>query len=164
MMLVRFDSIKNITIVVCTLLLAIIFTSCNTSENKVIASLGRYEKREYFSYGDFQDYTDYGKYYYTSARVLNNNYLKKIEDTDLEEINTCLDDFEKWIEIIEEEDSSSDVVVNYDFDRTSIDSEDYFYIDSEEHTWSDGRTSLTSYNIYLFDSQTSILYFFHNNI
>ena len=44
------------------------------------------------------------------------------------------------------------------------DTEDYFYIYSEEHTWSDGHTSLVRYNIYLFDTQTQVLYYFHHNI
>ena len=42
--------------------------------------------------------------------------------------------------------------------------EDYIYVDSEEHTWDDGYTRLVRYNIYFFDTQTQVLYYFHNNI
>lgn len=150
-------------VLVCVVFL-LSFSSCAAPEDEVIASLGEYEKHEFFTSGGFQDYTDYAKYYYASAKAAGNTFLKKIQETDLEVINTYLDDFEGWIETIKRSESSNEVVVNYDFARNSIDMEDYFYIDSEEHTWSDGHTSLVRYNIYLFDSQTSVLYYFHNNI
>jgi hypothetical protein len=118
----------------------------------------------FYTSGGFQDYTDYAKYYYASSVVAENQYLKQIQDTDFDIINKHLDDFEDWIEIERKSDPSCEVVVNYDFDRNIIDIEDYIYIDSEEHTWSDGHTSLVSYNIYFFDTQTQILYYFHNNI
>ena len=75
-----------------------------------------------------------------------------------------MDDFENWIETIQDGEPSNEVVINYDFDREIIDEENYIYIDSEEHTWSDGRTLLVKYNIYLFDTQAQILYYFHNNM
>lgn len=133
-------------------------------EDKVISSLGEYKKHEYFTSGGFQDYTDYAKYYYTSANITENRYFEKIEENDFETINIHLDDFEKWIEAHKRSDASNEVVVNYDFNREIIDINDYIYIDSEEHTWSDGHTSLVNYNIYFFDTETSILYYFHSNI
>ena len=155
---------KRIMATVCLLILVLSFASCAAPEDKVIASLGEYEKNEFFTSGGFQDYTDYAKYFFTSANVVENKYLNKIQETDFAIINTHLDDFEGWIETIKDSEPSSEVVVNYDFDREIIDTEDYFYIDSEEHTWSNGHTSLVRYNIYLFDSQTQVLYYFHNNI
>lgn len=155
---------KQIAAVLACVVFLLSITSCAVPEDKVIASLGKYEKHEFFSSGGFQDYTDYAKYYYTTAKVADNKYLKKIQETDLDIINTHLDDFEGWIETIKRTDASNEVVVNYDFDRGIIDAEDYFYIDSEEHTWDDGHTSLVKYNIYLFDTQTQVLYYFHNNI
>lgn len=133
-------------------------------KDDVVTSLGKYNNRDFFTSGGFQDYTDYAKYYYTSTKVTENTYLKKIQETDFETINKHLDDFEVWIGTIKNSEPSNEVVLNYDFARCIIDSEDYFYIDSEEHTWSDGHTSLVRYNIYLFDTQTQILYYFHNNI
>lgn len=142
----------------------LLFTACAAPEDDVVASLGKYDDRDFFTSGGFQDYTDYAKYYFTSAKVTENKHLKKVQETDFETINTHLDDFEGWIEAIRNSEPSNEVVVNYDFDRGIIDTEDLFYIDSEEHTWSDGHTSLVRYNIYLFDSQTQVLYYFHNNI
>ena len=150
-------------VLVCVVLLLSI-TSCTVFEDKVIASLGEYEKEEFFTSGGFQDYTDYAKYYYTSVDFENNKYFKKVKETDFTAIHTHLDDFENWIESIGDSVPSNEVVVNYDFDRGIVDTEDYFYIDSEEHTWDDGSTSLVKYNVYLFDTQTQVLYYFHNNI
>ena len=155
---------KKIAVVLVCILLLLSISSCAVPEDKVIASLGEYEKKEFFTSGGFQDYTDYAKIFYSSANVMENKYLKKIQETDFTIINTHLDDFEGWIESIKDGEPSSEVVVNYDFDREIIDTEDYFYIDSEEHTWSNGYTSLVRYNIYLFDTQTQVLYYFHNNI
>ena len=155
---------KQIALVLVCVVLLLSISSCAVPEDAVIASLGKYEKNEFFTSGGFQDYTDYAKYYFTSANIVENKYLNKVQETDFDIINTHLDDFEEWIETIKDSEPSSEVVVNYDFNRKIIDTEDYLYIDSEEHTWSDGHTSLVRYNIYLFDTQTQVLYYFHNNI
>jgi hypothetical protein len=50
-------------------------------------------------------------------------------------------------------------VQNYHFDRNILDTEDYFYIYNhyeEKPYW--------NYDLWLFDSQTNVLYYFHNNI
>ena len=150
-------------VLVCVVLLLSI-TSCAVFEDKVIASLGEYDKEDFFTSGGFQDYTDYAKYYYTSIDMEGNKYFKKVTESDFTAINTHLDDFESWIENIRDGEPSNEVAVHYDFDRSIIDTEDYLYIDSEEHTWDDGSTSLVRYNVYLFDTQTQVLYYFHNNI
>ena len=155
---------KQIAVVLVCVVFLLSISSCAVPEDKVIASLGKYEKYEFFTSGGFQDYTDYAKYFFSSANVVENKYLNKIQETDYAIINTHLDDFEGWIETIKDIEPSSEVIVNYDFDREIIDVEDYFYIDSEELTWSDGYTSLVRYNVYLFDTQTQVLYYFHNNI
>lgn len=155
---------KNIAGVLVCVVFLLTIASCAVPEDKVIASLGKYNEEKYFTSGGFQDYTDYAKYYFTSANVEDNKYLNKIQETDFAVINTHLDDFEGWIAAIKDSEPSSEVVVNYDFDREIIDIEDYFYIYSKEYTWSDGLTSLINYNIYLFDTQTQVLYYFHNNI
>ncbi len=155
---------KRIITVAIVCILVLSFTACEAPENEVVASLGEYDNREFFTSGGFQDYTDYAKYYYSSAQVTDNNYFKKIQETDLETIYTHLDDFEGWIDTIKTSDASNEVAKNYCFDRVIIDTGDYFYIDSEEKTWNDGHTSLVSYDIYLLDSQSQILYYFHNNI
>lgn len=156
--------LKKIIVSVWIFILVLSVASCTVPEDPVIASLGEYKNRVFYSSGGFQDYTDYAKYYYTSSEVVESKYFKKIQNTDFDTINKHLDDFEGWIETIRNSEASNEVVLNYDFDREIIDIEDYIYIDSEEHTWSDGHTSLVNYNIYFFDTQTQVLYYFHNNI
>ena len=139
-------------------------TACGMQTDRVVASVGEYENYDFYTSGGFQDYTDYGKYYFTTSSLAGNPYLKRIQETDLDAINKHLDDFEKWIETMKDNDPSREIVVNYDFDRGTVDLEDYFYIDSEEWELETGHTLLTNYNIYFFDSQTQVLYYFHNNI
>ena len=133
-------------------------------QDEVLNSLGEYKSREYYSSGGFQDFTDYAKYRYDIVEPDGNPHFEKIQESDLPEIYRHLDDFEEWIATIGTNDATNEVVVHYDFDRALIDLEDFFYLYSEEHTWSEGYTSLVNYNLYFFDSQTSVLYYFHNNI
>ena len=107
---------KIAAVLVCVVLLVSV-SSCVVPEDKVTISLGGYEKKEFYTSGGFQDYTDYAKYYFSSANVTQNKYLHKIQETDFAVINKHLDDFEGWIETIKNSDPSSEVVVNYDFDR-----------------------------------------------
>ena len=155
---------KVFALIVVVLILTISLSECVSPENQVINSLGEYKSYEFYIEGAFQDYTDYAKYYYDSVDFSNNEYFTKIEQSDIDVLNDHLDDFESWIETYREGDASRDIVVNYDFDRSFIDSADYLYINSEKHTWDDGYTSLVNYDVYFFDTQTNTLYYFHNNI
>ncbi len=143
--------------------LVLSLSSCATYEDEVLSSLGEYKDHVFYSEGAFQDFTDYGKYYYDSVDFSGNEYFSKIQPNDLEDLNEHLDDFERWIETFREGDASREIVVNYDFDRSIIDSEDYFYLESEEDMF-DGVLFLVNYDLYFFDSQTNTLYFFHNNV
>jgi hypothetical protein len=150
---------------ICFFAVVISLSACKAPEDKVLMSLGEYKNNEYYTEGEFQDYTDYAKYYYDFVDFTENEYFNKIREADLTKINEHLADFELWIEIYRENDSSLEIVVNYDFDRSIIDSEDYIYIDSEKITTTgdDGTTTLANYDIYFYDTQTQILYYFHNN-
>ena len=155
---------KKLLFILISVLLISSFTACEAPKNKVLVSLGEYNDYVFYSEGGFQDYTDYAKYYYTSVNIEENEYLTKIQEADFAEIDKHLNDFENWIKNFKDKDNSLELVVNYDFNRNIIDVEDYIYIHSEEHTWDDGFTSLVSYDIYFFDTQTLTLYYFHNNI
>ena len=158
------NNLKKITMAVFAFITAIFLVSCAMPKDKVISSLGEYEDHVFFTWGEFQDYTDYAKYYYNCSEVDNNQYLKRMQESDFAIFNRHLDDFEAWIEILKDGDASREIVVNYDFVRAIMDTEDYIYIDSEEKTRSDGKTTFIKYNIYFFDAQTQILYYFHNNL
>lgn len=146
------------------ILIIILLTSFVAPKDQVLNSLGKYDQSEYYSEGGFQDYTDYAKYYFASVEIDGNEYFNRIQDSDIEVLNEHLDNFESWIKVYREGDSSREIVVNYDFDRALIDNEDYIYINSEKHEWDDGFVSLVNYDVYFFDSQTKTLYYFHNNI
>ena len=60
---------KQIVVVLVCVIFLLSITSCAAPEDKVIASLGGYEKKEFFTSGGFQDYTDYAEYYFTSANA-----------------------------------------------------------------------------------------------
>ena len=155
---------KKLIVFCCLLVLILSLTAWLAPEDPVIASLGEYDTSAFYSDGEFQDYTFYGKYDYSYAKIRSNDYFAKIESSDLPVIREHLDDFGGWVELIGEDAPSSELVVNYDFNPAIIDTEDYFYIESEKHTWSSGQASLVNYDLYFFDAQTLSLYYFHNNI
>lgn len=163
-----FNFIKKPMICSCLIAVVLSFSACKVPEDKVLISLGEYKNCVYYTQGEFQDYTDYAKYYYESVDFTENAFFTKIKDSDLTKINEHLDDFESWIETYRKNDDSQEIVVNFDFNRTIIDNEDYIYIDSEKMTttWDNGTTTTTlvNYDVYFFDTQTQILYYFHNNI
>ena len=155
--------IRSTAIILSLIILISTLSSCTAPEDKVLISLGEYKSREFYTEGAFQDYTDYAKYYYDSVNFTDNEYFSKIGQADIDVLNEHLDDFESWIKTYREGDASREIVVNYDFDRSLIDCEDYLYIDSEKHT-DNGCTVFVYYHIYFFDTQTNTLYYFHNNI
>jgi hypothetical protein len=145
-------------------ILLLLLSSCVFWEDEVLNSLGEYTNREFYTEGDFQDYTDYAKYSYRSVDFTDNKYFKKIQPADFSVINKHLDNFEDWIETFRRSGPDRELVVHYDFDRSLIDCDDYLYIESEEHTWDSGTKALIRYDIYFFDTQSNTLFFFHNNI
>ena len=156
---------KTFTLLAVVLILAISLSACTAPENKVLNSLGEYKSHEFYTEGAFQDYTDYAKYYYAQVDFADNEYFYKIGQADIDVLNEHLDDFESWIKTYREGDASREIVVNYDFNRSLIDNEDYLYIESEQYDpWNDGNMVFASYDIYFFDIQTNTLYYFHNNI
>lgn len=157
---------KTLSLILTALLLALVLSACTAPEDKALNSLGEYKSYEYYIEGVFQDFTCYAKYYYDSVDFTNNEYFSKIGSSDMDVLNEHLDDFESWIETYRKDYASCEIVINYDFDRSIIDSEDYLYIESKQYNdpWNDGNMVFASYNIYFFDIQTNTLYYFHNNI
>ena len=127
-------------------------------------SIGKYTRHEWYTSGVFQDYTNYGKFYYDTVDFAQNRYFQKITSSDMITLQEHLDDYEGWIELCRKDDASDEVAVHYDFDRSLIDCEDYLYLESELRTRSDGSTFLVNYNIHFFDTQSNTLYYFHSNI
>lgn len=144
-------------------LLALIFSlnACGwqSRQDPVLASLGRYEAKEFYTSGGFQDYTDFAKYTYSSTDLEDNPYFAPVSSADRDTLELFLDDFENWIESIRWSDPGNEVVVNYAFDRSIIDTGDYFYIYQDED-----YPKFGCYDIWFLDAQTGVLYYFHSNI
>ena len=149
-------------------LLAVLLALSSCAETRydaVALSLGQYENMEYYTDGGFQDHTDYAKYTYSSPTLADNKYLVRLDKQCIERLNGYLDDFEKWVDLIREGNPKSEIVENYDFDRSTIDDGDCYYIGGRySETLSDIDFNYQSrYDIYFFDIQTNTLYYFHNN-
>lgn len=155
---------KLITLVILILLLLFSIATCAVPENDVIKSLEEYDRSEEYCEGAFQDYTDYNKYYFSSANLENNKYFSKVTEDDIAAFNEHLDDFESWIDTYRSGDPQREIVVNYDFDRSCIDTDDYYYISSEKIDLGYDEEIFANYDIYFYDRESNILYYFHNNI
>ena len=93
-------------------------------------------------------------------------YFKPVTAESKNELLGYIDNFENWVNVTREGDDDNALVVNYHFSRADIDESDYLYIsDRCGETIGEGVYSkYDSYNVYFFDSQTTTLYYFHNNI
>lgn len=141
-----------------TAIIVLLLSACAVVTDKVLLSLGSYESKEYYTSGGFQDYTDYAKYTYKNINVDQNKYFKRIDDLNQWNLILHIENFEEWIDAIADTDPENEVVVAYDFDMSLISNTDYYYIDKEPDS------GYENYDVYLIDTETNTLYFFHNNI
>ena len=160
---------KKIKWLVIALLLICILSSCTlplSRQEKVLATLGSYVSEEFYTSGGFQDYTDYAKYQYESVDFQDNEYFTVMNDGDIEKLNQYIDNFEDWVTVIGNGNPTNELVIKYDFDRSVIDISDYYYIFDKMGTpiGESAYEQFECYDVYFFDSQTKILYYFHNNI
>ena len=127
-------------------------------KDPILSSLPAYDSREFYSSGGFQDYTDYGKYTYRiyEKTLMENPYFRKVTDADIPKLEAYLDDFENWVAICEDFPQAS-----YDFDRASLEAGDYYYI---LNRYEEPEKEFWCYDLYYFDLDTGILYYFHSNI
>jgi len=128
-------------------------------EEQVRASLGTCERVAFYSSGGFQDYTDFGIYRCPDADLKENPYFAPVTPGDIEKLWGFLDNFEGWIETIGRSDPGNELVVSYAFDRSIVDTGDWLYIYEGEN-----YPPFGCYDIWLLDSQSDMLYYFHNNI
>lgn len=129
-----------------------------SAEDAVWESLPDYESEEFYSSGGFQDFTDYGKYTYRiyETELMENPYFSRITEEDIPEILEYIENFEGWVEACDDFPKEK-----YDFDAASMEAGDYFcllnrYEEPEKRFW--------DYDLYYFDLETGILYYFHSNI
>lgn len=132
----------------------------------VIASLGRAMSVQRYSVSGFGDSTDYGIYTFPGAKPEDSEYFKPVTAESKNELLGYIDEFEQVIDSLRDGDEGADLVNNYRFSRDDIDESDYLYIsDRDGEAIGEGVYSkYNSYNVYFFDSQTTTLYYFRNNI
>ena len=135
-----------------------LFSLLFTPRDAILESLPAYESAVVYTSGEFQDYTDYGKYTYriSEQELTNSPYFQQVDEANLPRLLTYLEDYENWVAVI-----SGDVPEHYDFDTASIETGDYFYI---LNRYEEPDREFYNYNIYYFDLDAQILYYFHNNI
>ena len=117
------------------------------------------------NYGEgFQDYTDYCKYFFSNQEDIEDSlkqseFFDKVTEEDIEILNEYFDRFRNWIQNQKHAES-------YDFDKERIDVNDYFYID-EKYIYDENgikKYDYSTFNVFLFDTQTKTLFYIHNNI
>lgn len=152
---------KRLLLLILTFALLMTITACvvQTRQDNVLDSLGKYENKQFWAHGEFQDYTDFGKYSYSSISIDQNNYFTMVSAAHIETIHAFIDDFEGWVDTFRNNDPNDELALNYSFDRSIIDATDYFYIYEGKN-----YSKFGCYDIWFFDSQTKVLYYFHNNI
>lgn len=177
---------KRITSFILVLLIIISFSSCSLSsesEDKdfwaflksispfdnaysdpVIDSLPPYNNKEFYTSGGFQDYTDYAKYTFDEISVEDfelSEYFSVVTSDDIAELYSYMDNFENWVDEI-----GNELKENYDFNRKTITEGDFVYIKIKHNDPDEDLNyrKFDFYSIYLYDSETEVLYYFHNNI
>ena len=150
---------KKLAAALFSLVLVVSLAGCSIPKDDVLDSLGKYESKQFFTSGGFQDFTDYAKYCFDSVDFSDNSYFQIVTESSRENLEAHIDDFETWIQLKRESDSKNEVGIYYDFDRSVITDGDYLYIyDNPEYP------ELGCYDVYYFDVESNILYYFHNNI
>ena len=144
--------------VIATLTLMVTFVLLIPTKDQVLDSLPKYEKKGIYSSGDFQDFTDYAKYFYqiSQATIAQNKFLRPLAEEDIPKIIEYLENFEEWVCACQELPAES-----FDFDKSIISVGDYFYVSNYNE---EQDRAFWNYNLYYFDMDASVLFFLHNNI
>ena len=150
---------KKLLMILISLTLVLSGCCIESRESQVLDTLGAFGSKEFYTSGGFQDYTDFAIYTYAAVDLEDNPYFSPMTERNLEIVSAFLDNFKGWIDTIGRSDPANEVVVNYTFDSSIIDAEDWFYLYEGENYPKYG-----CYDLWIFDSQTNVLYYFHNNI
>lgn len=136
-----------------------IFLNIYLSQDKVVNSLGSYSSKQIYTHGEFQDFTDYGKYTFENLMLEDNKYFVPMSEEGREAMLLRINKIEGFIEVIEWSDPQDELVLNYDFDKTLISDDDYLYIYNDSE-----YSELGNYDVYFLDTETGVLYYSHLNI
>ncbi len=154
---------KNLLIVT-TLILLLCLSGCYYFTVPVLTSLPMYETREFYTSRGGQDSIDYAKYTYesvTAQRISDSRYFDEVTEDDIEEILSHIENFEGRVE-----GSADEVEENYDFDKSTVSEGDFFYLYTKYGEPIGGETydKFDFYDLYYFDIEGQILYYFHSDV
>lgn len=127
-----------------------------TKSELLLTSMGEFTTEEHYRYGWWQDGGTYSKYTYKSAD-LNNEYLSQITESDIEEIEHNISEFEFWVSSSKTSEDDKTLYENYDFDVSIIDTNDYWFVEYDE-------TDERDFDLFIFDTETNVLYGFSYSI
>lgn len=147
------------TIVLLCALFVCFSTGCGLFRDPVIASLGSYRTKELYTEGEVQDFTDYGKFTFDEAHPEESGYFEPLTEEGMQTFCRYLDDFERLVGSLRESDPEGELASHYDFDRGVLSPDDYWYLSTDPDDPEYGK-----YTVYLFDTETLTLYYFHNNV
>ena len=147
-----------LSVVVATLIMAVVFGAFLLPKDPVIKALPRYDKKEFYSSGGFQDFTDYAKYTYriTESDLAECESLRPVTEEDIPTIMKYVEHFEGCVNICQDFPSES-----YDFDKSAISAGDYFFLYNHDE---EPEKAFWFYKLYYFDLDAGILYYFRFNI
>ena len=147
-----------LSIVAATLIIAVICVLFFFPKDPVLDSLPKYEKKEYYTSGGFQDFTDYAKYTYqiSESDILQSDSLRAVTEEDIPVILKYVEYFEGCVNVCQDFPSET-----YDFEKSIISTGDYFFVYNK---YEEPERAFWNYNLYYFDVDASILYYFHTNI
>ena len=159
-----FISVSSVIVLAVVALLVVHFSDSDTvNQDNVMRSLGECNDGEYYCDGGI-DPIGYGVYNYDSVDFSENEYFSQVQESDLENkgdysLKGFVTNFDSMIRYsIANASPDSEVVENYNFDLSIMDSEDYFYIDCKTPDTFSGY--FLNYRVYFFDVQTNTLYYF----
>lgn len=161
--MIGISTLVLIIIIVISLLFAV-RSSDEFYTDTVIDSVGVAITEDYYQYGWWQDYTIYAKYTFENPEYENNEYLKQMSEEDIEKFKYYLTCYGEWLDVIDDDLKDRELIRNYDFDKSIISTNDYCYINDYTLTDPEFEMKPDSYNLYFYDYETKVLYYFHTNI
>ncbi len=132
------------------------FCGCFSMEaigDRVIRSIGRDFEGEYYVEG-FRDYTEYGEFKFEKYSLEKSRYFKQLDEKSIAELNLYLDEYERCVYAGEED----EITRNYDFDKSVVSADDWFYIEVEYP-----EDPLECFYVYFLDVSEGIVYYFHSS-
>ena len=144
-----------------TVCLLMCLASCSYDKDP-IRSLPSYHAKHLFTSGKFQDYTDFGMYYYKNLNdkvLADSTYFQKTDTETIALVKSYVTHFEDSAIWLGDDKDIRTLRANYNFDKSMIRAGNWYCLESKE-----SFTPFDNYTLYYVDMDSQILYYFHFNI